>query len=34
MNFNKFTKAVKAFGKPIILLEGSRNVLELPIWQI
>ncbi|MBA3632048.1 MAG: hypothetical protein H0W58_04435 [Acidobacteria bacterium] len=28
MNFNEFTKLVESFEKPVILLEGSRNVLE------
>lgn len=28
MNFNEFTKLVESFEKPVILLEGSRNVSE------
>ena len=28
MNFNKFAKLIESFEKPVVLLEGSRNVLE------
>ena len=28
MNFKEFTKLVESFEKPVILLEGSRNVSE------
>jgi len=28
MNFNEFAEAIESFEKPIVLLEGSRNVLE------
>jgi hypothetical protein len=28
MNFKEFTKLVESFEKPVILLEGSRNVLD------
>jgi len=28
MNFNEFAKLIESFEKPVVLLEGSRNVLE------
>ena len=28
MNFNEFAKLLESFEKPVVLLEGSRNVLE------